>query len=134
MARAVDMRLKGHTFLLHLANTRERKHLKATTIGQNGAIPAIELMQSSNGFQHLQAWAQIEMIGVAQDDLRLHLIAHIAQMACLYCTCRAHGHEYWSLNRAVAGSEQASTSVAFRVVSSNSEIHRCNFAQKYDFF
>ena len=74
------------------------------------------------------------MIGVAQDDLRLHLITHIAKMAGLHRARRAYRHEDRGLYRAVVGMQDTGTGVALRVVGDNIEIHRLIFAQKYDFF
>jgi hypothetical protein len=74
------------------------------------------------------------MIGVAQDDLSLHLVAHIAEMASLDCARRPNRHEDRRFNRAVTGVQHTRTGIAFQIVGNYIEIHRFIFAQKYDFF
>ena len=72
--------------------SRQRKHLKTTAIRKYWSVPAVEFVQSANGLKHLQARAQIQMIGVAQNDLRLDLVAHVADMAGLHRARRAYRH------------------------------------------
>jgi hypothetical protein len=74
------------------------------------------------------------MVGVAQNDLRLDLVAHVADMAGLHRARRAYRHEDGRFNRAVASVQDTRTGVAFQIVRNNVEVHRFIFAQKYDFF
>ena len=130
MSRAVDVRLERHAFLLHLADARERKHLKPATVGQNGPVPAVELVQAACRLKDVQTWTKVEMIGIAKDNLRLHFVVYIANLAGLDRTQRPDRHENRRLNRAMASGEYTRPGVAFRVVADYVEIHRCNFAQK----
>ena len=68
MFGAVNMTTKLATILTQFADTRERKNLKATTIGEHWFVKTIELVQTSRSFQHIKSWTEIEMIRVSEDD------------------------------------------------------------------
>jgi hypothetical protein len=69
-AVAIDRRLELDALLADLAQRAERKDLKATRIGEYGAVPAHEAVQSAMRSDDLQTWPQPEVEGVAQADLR----------------------------------------------------------------
>ena len=50
-------------------------------------------MEATSGPEHLAAGAEVEVVGVAQDDLGLHLLLEFAEVDSLHAAHRAHGHE-----------------------------------------
>ena len=44
-------------------------HLKSTRVGQDRSIPLHELMEAAEALHPFMSWAQIEVIGVGEDDL-----------------------------------------------------------------
>ena len=72
--RAVDMRAELTPFLAKLPDARERKHLETARIGKDGTVPAVELMQSARSPQYLKTGPQVQVVGVAEDNLCLHLL------------------------------------------------------------
>lgn len=97
------------------AYARERKYLKASAIGQYGFFPSVELVQSTGPFENIEPRTQVEMVGVAQYDLSLYVVA---QLVLVYRFDTAHspyGHEYGGLYRSVIGGDKAGTGVALRV-------------------
>ena len=70
------------------------------------------------------------MISVAQDNLSLHLVMHIADMAGLHRARSTDRHENRGFDKTMIGVEHTCTCSAFRVVGDNIEIHRSNFVQK----
>ena len=75
MLRAVDVAAELAAFFLQFANACQREYLEATGVCEDRAVPCIELMQSTSFSQNVKAWSQIEVIGVAQDNLCFHLFA-----------------------------------------------------------
>ena len=49
--------------------------------------------------------SEIEMIGVAKDNLGLYVVAQFGGMHCFHRAHCAYRHEYWSLDGAVVGSD-----------------------------
>src|SRR6185437_14519331 len=70
MRRAVQMRTKAHALFAHLAQLAQAEHLEAAGVGEQGALPAHELVQPAQIPYQLVSRSQIEVIGVSQDDLR----------------------------------------------------------------
>ena len=134
VARTVDMRLKGNPLFLHLSYTRQRKHLEATTVGQYGTIPTIELMEPTRRLKYFQTWTKIKVIGVSEDDLSLYLVAHITQMTGFHRAHRTNRHKNRSLYLAMICGEHSRTGLTFRVVADYFKTHYLNFVQKYNFF
>ena len=67
---AIQMRTEAHTFIGDLAQLRQAVNLEATGVGEHGVRPTDELMQAAHAADGLVAGAEIEMIGIAEDDLR----------------------------------------------------------------
>ena len=63
-AVSVQVAGKRHALLLDLSQPCQREHLKAAAVGEDGAIPAHELMKSSHLPHHIVAGAQVQVIGV----------------------------------------------------------------------
>jgi hypothetical protein len=68
MRRTVNVTLEGDAVIVDFAGLREGEDLKAARIGEHGARPLHELMQAAHITDKFVAGAQIEMIGVAQDQ------------------------------------------------------------------
>ncbi len=93
MLRPVDMRPELASLFLQFPYAGKRKHLKAAAVRQDGAVPAVEPMQSAGLSQHFKARAQIQVVGVAKYDLSFNLLAQFAEMHTLDRPTGAHGHE-----------------------------------------
>jgi hypothetical protein len=68
------MGAEADTFVGELAELGEREDLEASAIGEHGAGPADEFVQASESGDEVMAGAEVEMVGVAQDDLRALLL------------------------------------------------------------
>ena len=68
-------------------------------------------MQSASLAQDVKAGAQIEVVGVAQDDLGLHLLAQFREMHTFHRTHRTDGHEDGGAYLAVVSLNQTCTGV-----------------------
>ena len=81
MPRTVDVRLEPDAlFGIYLATVAQREDLEAAAVGEDGAVPAVELVQTASLAKHLNAGAQIEVVGVAQNNLCLHILFQIPDM------------------------------------------------------
>src|SRR4051812_8603687 len=64
------MTLELHAVLVNAPEALQREHLKATGVGEHGAVPGGEPMEPPQILDDGFTGAQMEMIRVAQDDLR----------------------------------------------------------------
>ena len=67
---AIDVAAERHALLGNLAAVRQAEHLITAAVRQNGAVPAHEFVQPAAGFEHIRARTQVQMVGIAQNDLR----------------------------------------------------------------
>jgi len=87
------MALKDHAFLAYFAGACQRKYLVAAAVGEDGPVPAVEAVQAAGAFQHFGARTQVEMVGIAQDDLRLYIVGQLPLRYGFYAAGGAYGHE-----------------------------------------
>jgi hypothetical protein len=52
---------------------RQREHLEAAGIGEDRAVPARETVQAAVRLDDLEARPQVQVEGIAEDDLRAEL-------------------------------------------------------------
>src|SRR5262245_54728188 len=75
-----------------LPDLRQAEHLEAAAIGEDGPGPVDESMQPAGLGDNVQAGPDIEMISVAEDDLRAHLL-QFAWIEGLDAALGSHRHE-----------------------------------------
>ena len=107
MFGAIQVRSKRNAFLLDLAQLIQAEYLKAARVGENGARPRHEAVQSAQFSDLLDAGPQIEVISVGEKDLNAEFFQSVLGNALDRGQC-ADRHEDRSLDFAVR-SEQAST-------------------------
>ena len=61
---------KGHSLLLYLAELCKRKDLKSAAVGKNRTVPTGKFVKSTKLLYKLVARSDVEMIGVAELNLR----------------------------------------------------------------
>jgi hypothetical protein len=66
---SVHVALKLDAFFRDFSQPLEREDLEPPRIGEHGPVPGGEPMEAPHGAHGLLAWAEMQMIGVAQDDL-----------------------------------------------------------------
>ena len=69
-------------------------------------------MQTAKALHHIQARTHPQMEGIAQNDLRAHLMQATRHHA-FDCAVGAHGHKNWRLDHAVVQSQTATSGKAF---------------------
>src|SRR4029077_9451769 len=65
--RTVEVRTELHAMRLDLADLRQAEDLEPAAVGEDGQGPVHEAMQSTGGADDVEAGAEIEMIGIAQE-------------------------------------------------------------------
>ena len=104
-----------HALLLDLAQAGEREDLESAGIGEDRLIPAHKFVQPARLLDQLLAGADVQVIGVGEDDLRADLV-QFARGRPLDGRLRAHRHEDRSLDVAVRGMHNAAPRMGFRVL------------------
>ena len=94
------MALERHALLLNRADTRERKYLESTAVGQNRLVPVHEVVQAARLLHEVFAGAQVQVVGVRQQNLRADFL-HLAGRHGFHARCRANRHVNRRLNVAV---------------------------------
>ena len=98
--------------LLDLAQGGQGEDLEAAGVGEHGAVPGHEFVQTAALLHQLVAGTQVQVIGVG----KLHLTADVLQVLgaqrALDGTLGAHIHKYGGLDRAVGAGEFAPTGLA----------------------
>ncbi len=80
-------------------------------------------MQSTGCPQHLEARPQVEVIGVAENDLRLHLLTQLAEMHAFHCAAGTYWHEDGGEYLSMVGGDDAGARIRVGVVVLNFEFH-----------
>ena len=71
--RAIQMRSELHAMRFDLADFGEAEDLETTTVGENRMRPVDEFVQPAGGTDDLKSGPDVQMIGIAKDDLCSHL-------------------------------------------------------------
>ena len=100
MPAAVQMGLELHAVLGELAQLGQREHLKSAAVGQYRAIPVHEAVQPARLGDQILAGAQVQMIGVGEDNLRADLLQFVGRHG-FDRGLRAHRHEDGRFDHAV---------------------------------
>ena len=77
VAAAVEMRAEAHAFVRDFAQLAEAEDLEAAGVGEHGARPADEAVQAAHAADGFVPGAQIEVVGVAENDLRAQRFEHV---------------------------------------------------------
>ena len=116
MLAAVDVGAKLAALLAQLAYAGEAEHLEAAAVGEHRAVEAVEPVEAAGLAEYLSAGAQIEMVGIAQDYLRLDIILKLADVYSLDGPHCAYGHEDGGLDGAVVGMDDSGASLGAALV------------------
>ncbi len=98
-------------------------HLKSAAVGQDRAIPGVETVQSAGLVQYIEAGAEVEVIGVPEDDLGMDVVGELVLVHGFYRRGRADGHKYRRLDGAVGSFQQAGAGIRLSVSMLKGEGH-----------
>ena len=112
---AVEVAAEMHALFLDLAQAGEREDLESAGIGEDRLIPAHKFVQPARLLDQFLAGADVQVIGVGEDDLRADLV-QFARGRPLDGRLRAHRHKDRGLDVAVRGMHNAAPRMGFRVL------------------
>ncbi len=98
-----------HALLGDPAKLGEGKHLKSAAVGENGAVPAGEFVQSAERVDIFVAGAQVEMVGIAELHLTVQVFEVIGRDRAADGAGRGDIHKSGHVHRAVDGVKIAQT-------------------------
>ena len=102
----IDMTAESNAFVGDFAQVTKAEHLKTAAVGKDGAIPIHKFVQSACVAHKLTARAKIQVVGVAEDDLRADFFQRAWQQRFDRCTS-ADRHENGRFDVAVRCMEHA---------------------------
>ena len=111
VAAAVQQALKFHAVFSNVAKILEAPDLESAAVGEHGAVPAHELLHAARLGNQLGARAQVQVVRIRQNDLRLHF-AQVPRRKSLYARERAHWHKNRRFYHAVGGVEPTAAGLA----------------------
>ena len=121
MRGTIEMGLKTRAFFRNLAHRAQTKNLIAAAVGEDRPVPTHEPVQPAKLTNQFMAGTQIEMIGVAEQDLTTEFV-QITRQHRLDGSLRPHRHKARRFDRAMRGHQPAKTSLAVRVLLENCEM------------
>ena len=65
---------KGHALFGDLAHGAQAPDLETARVGEDGLVPLLKAVQAAKALHHIEARAHPQVEGVAQDDLRAHVV------------------------------------------------------------
>jgi hypothetical protein len=89
---AIEMRTEARALFGNGPARREAEHLIAAAVGEDRLLPSDEPVEAAHARDEIVAGPQIEVIGVAQQNLRADVF-EIAMRHTLHRTLGADGHE-----------------------------------------
>ena len=104
--RSVQMRPELDSVRLDFANGCEAEDLETAAIGKDGPIPIYEVVEAASSSDDFHARTDVQMIGVAEDDLGAHF-AQFARIDGFDAALGADRHEDRGVDRAVRSGQTA---------------------------
>src|SRR5437016_5680660 len=116
------MGAEPHAVFADLAQFAQAEYLVPAGVGEDGAIPGHEPVQPAEPANRLDPWSQIEVIGVAEQDLHAQVFQQILWHA-LYGGERADRHKDRCLDDAMRGDQASGASITAVSVDFKGERH-----------
>ena len=88
-------------------DSRKTEYLESSAVGEYGTVEGVETVYAAGGFEHGKARTEIEMIGVAKDNLGFDVLGQFVQVDALHGTHRTNGHEDGSEDVTMVGMQYA---------------------------
>ena len=108
--RAIEMGAEFDAMRLDLPNCGKAEDLEAAAVSKDRELPIDEIMQATRGADDVHPGTDMEMIGVAEDDLSTQF-SEFAGVDGFDAALCANGHENWSVHHAVRSRKAAAPGV-----------------------
>ena len=110
---AIKVRFEVDAFGGDFIERAQGENLVAAGIGEDGTVPGGEAMETAELADDFGAGAEIEVVGIPEDDLRAEL-GELIRVDGFYGALRADGHEDGRLDFAVGKIERAAAGSGIR--------------------
>ena len=107
VAGAVDVGGEAASFRRQLADGRQGEDLEAAAVREDGPVPMLELVQAAGLPERVQAGTEVEVVGIAEDDLGLDVLLQVPVIDTLDGADSAHRHENGGADLPVVGGDYA---------------------------
>ena len=94
-----------------MAKILEAPDLESAAVGEHGAVPAHKLLHTTHLGHKFRARAQIEVVRIRENDLRLHF-AQVPRRKSLHARKSAHRHKNRRFNGSVRRMQATAASLA----------------------
>ena len=111
-ALAVDMGGEIHALLLDAAQLGQREYLESTAVGEGGACPSAEFLQTAQLVDQSVAGTEVEVVGIGQHDLAVYVPQILCRDAALDGGTGGHVHKNGGFDLAVRGDQAAAAGFA----------------------
>ena len=112
MLGAVKVRTKTYAVIRDFAKLGKAEYLVAAGIGENGAIPGHEFVQTTQPANQFVSRPKVKMISIAEYDLRADFFQRFVAKS-FHCSLRAHRHEERGIDAAVRSIQDSTARSAF---------------------
>ena len=102
MRRAIQVRAEAYAFFFHLAQLAQAEDLETAGVGEQGPVPAHELVQPAQLAHQLVPRPKVQVIGISQNDLRAQVFQDVLRDR-FDSSGRADRHECRRFHAAVRG-------------------------------
>src|SRR5262249_31346426 len=129
---AIEMRTEAHARVGNFAQLGKAEDLIAAGIGENGARPGHEVVESTELAHQLVPGPQIKMISVGQEEFGAEFFEHLVAQSLDRCL-RPHRHEKRRLHRATRRVQYAASRPR-RILYADGEgkTHRLSVSGEYE--
>ena len=112
---SVDMRRELYALFGHLADIGEREDLETARVGKDRSCPSLETVQATCLVQDISTRTQVEVIGIAKDDLRLDILLEESALYTLDGANRTNWHKNRGLDIPMVGMDYARACARVRI-------------------
>ena len=123
MARPVYVGGESTAFGSQFTYGAQGEYLEAAAVRQDRTVPGLELVESSGRPESAQSGTEIQMIGVAQDDLGPDIILQLLVIHSLDGTDGPDGHEDGSVDAAMVGGDGSAAGGTAGIAGSLDKFH-----------
>lgn len=113
---SVEVGLEGDAFFGNFPQGGQAEDLEATRVGEDGTGPVHEFVEAAEFSDQFVAGAEVQVIGVAEDDGGLEFVVEVALGEAFNGALGADGHEDGGGDVAVGGVEDTGPGFGFRTL------------------
>ena len=132
---AVDVGLEFYPFFADFAPIFKAVHLKTAAVGEHRSVPGRERMKPAGCLEDVDSGAQVQVVGVAQNDVCTGVVGQQVGTHRLYSPLGADRHENRGRHDAMGRVKEAGSCARMGVFGLDFELHRAKVRRGFlDYF